>query len=61
MQKVLNAIFDAVRETSYRWGWPKWLQMRSEVMKSGGVEGWSNRKQRPISKLLRATDLEWLI
>lgn len=61
VQKDLNAIFDALKQTSYRWGSPEWLQLRSEVMKSGGIKGWSTRKQRPIFKFLRATGLEWLI
>lgn len=57
----LNAIFDLLKESSYRWGSPEWLQMRKEVMKISGMKGWSTRKQRSIFKFMRATGLDWLI
>lgn len=57
----LNRIFDELKQTSYRWGTPEWLQMRKEVMKLSGVKGWSTRKQRFIFKFMRATGLDWLI
>ncbi len=57
----LNAIFDKLRKSSYRWGSPEWLQMRREVMKIDGMKGWSTRNQRFIFKFMRTTGLDWLI
>ena len=57
----LNEIFDELKQSSYRWGSPEWLQMRKEVMKISGMKGWSTRQQRLIFKFMRATGLDWLI
>lgn len=61
VHEELNGIFDMLKETSYRWGSPEWLQMRREVMKISGMKGWSTRKQRSIFKFMRATGLDWLM
>jgi putative cardiolipin synthase len=61
VHRELNDIFDGLKQSSYRWGSPEWLQMRKEVMKISGIKGWSTRKQRFIFKFLRATGLDWLI
>jgi putative cardiolipin synthase len=61
VQENLNAIFDWLRESSYRWGSPEWLQMRKAVMEKGGIKAWGTKKQRTIFKLLKKTGLIWLI
>ena len=53
--------FDRLKADSYRWGSPKWLQMRKELMKAGEMKGRTTRNQRSIYKFLHATGLEWLI
>ena len=58
---VLDSFFENLKATSYRWGSPEWLKMRREVMKAGGLKGWSTRNQRGIYKFMQATGLDWLI
>ena len=57
----LDGVFELLKESSYRWGSPEWLQMRKEVMGIGGIKGWSTRAQRSLFKFMRATGLDWLI
>jgi putative cardiolipin synthase len=57
----LHQVFDDLKDTSYRWGSPEWLQMRKEVMEIKGMKGWSTRTQRFLFKFMRATGLDWLM
>ncbi len=55
----MNAAFDYLREHSYRWGSPEWLEMRQRLMRGGGFKGWLTRRQRAIYGFLKATGLKW--
>ena len=57
----LDAIFDDLIASSYRWGSPEWLEMRQKVRDKGGIKGQSTKSQRSIFKTLRATGADWLI
>jgi phosphatidylserine/phosphatidylglycerophosphate/cardiolipin synthase-like enzyme len=57
----LNDIFESLKDTSYRWGSPEWLQMRKAVMDKGGMKAWGTRKQRFLYKMLKKTGFIWLI
>ncbi len=57
----LTEIFEYLKDTSYRWGSPEWLQMRKAMMESKGMKAWGTRNQRPIYKLLKKTGFIWLI
>ena len=56
----LNEAFDHLIETSYRWGSPEWLEMRSKTVDIGGMKGFSTKHQRKVYKTLKATGLHWL-
>ncbi len=56
----LNKAFDQLIETSYRWGSPEWLEMRSKTTDIGGMKGFSTKHQRKVYKTLKATGLHWL-
>lgn len=55
----LDAAFDYLKESSYLWGSPEWLEMRHRMMESGGFKAWTVRRQRTIYKFLKATGLKW--
>ncbi len=61
IQEDLNAVFEELKASSYRWGTPEWLQMRKEVMQQDGIKGWSTRHQRFIYNFLISTGLIWYI
>ena len=54
----VNAAFDALKATSYRWGSPEWLEMRQKTMAAKG-KGWSARNQRTIFKGIYGLGLHW--
>jgi putative cardiolipin synthase len=55
-----NDAFDALREISYRWGSPEWLELRRQLMDQSGVKSTALRNQRLLYKTLRATGTHWL-
>jgi phosphatidylserine/phosphatidylglycerophosphate/cardiolipin synthase-like enzyme len=57
----LNDIFESLKDTSYRWGSPEWLEMRKAVIDKGGMKSWGTRKQRFLYKMLKKTGFIWLI
>ena len=61
IQQELDDVFEDLKASSYRWGTPEWLQMRKEVIKQGGMKGWSTKHQRFIYEFLMATGLIWYI
>lgn len=61
VQQDLIDIFEDLKADSYRWGTPEWLEMRRQVMATGGIKGWTTRHQRFIFKFMRATGVDWLI
>lgn len=61
IQQELNGIFEDLKNDSYRWGTPEWLQMRKEVIEQGGLKGWSTKRQRFIYNFLISSGLIWYI
>jgi putative cardiolipin synthase len=55
-----NDAFDALREISYLWGSPEWLELRRQLMDQSGVKSTALRNQRLLYKTLRATGAHWL-
>jgi len=55
----LDSAFEYLKELSYLWGSPEWLEMRRKMMESGGIKAWTVRRQRTIYKFLKATGLKW--
>ena len=60
LAEELNAAFDQLVETAYRWGSPEWLELRSRTSEIEGMKGFSTRHQRKFYKTLKATGLHWL-
>jgi len=56
----LKDIFEYLKEISYRWGSPEWLEMRKAMMETKGMKACGTRKQRTIYKLLKKTGFIWL-
>ena len=57
----LADVFEKLKAKSYRWGTPKWLEMRRKVMESDSSKAGPARKQRGIYKTLRSLGLEYLM
>ena len=57
----LHRDFERLKQSSYRWGSPEWLEMREQYRSRGGLKGYLSGWQRPIYKLMRGLYLEWLI
>ncbi|AQA17344.1 hypothetical protein BST95_02970 [Halioglobus japonicus] len=51
--------FERLKNESYLWGSPEWLEMRRQVIEAGGMKGTAVRNQRRIFRTLRATGLEY--
>ncbi|MGI9315928.1 MAG: phospholipase D-like domain-containing protein [bacterium] len=56
----MNADFDYLKQQSYLWGSPEWLEMRQKLVKKGGSKGKAVKAQRRHYKILRFTGLKWL-
>ena len=56
----LNKEIELLKESSYLWGTPEWLEMRRAVMDAGGMKGLTTRQQRSLYKTLKATGAKWL-
>jgi phosphatidylserine/phosphatidylglycerophosphate/cardiolipin synthase-like enzyme len=56
----LHREFEELKANSYLWGTPEWFEMRRQVMKLGGMKGWSSRKQRTVYRSLKNLGLDWL-
>ena len=57
----LDDVFEQLKDTSYRWGSPEWLQMRKKVMQSDNSKAEAARNQRSIYKTVRVLGLEYLM
>jgi phosphatidylserine/phosphatidylglycerophosphate/cardiolipin synthase-like enzyme len=57
----LNAIFEDLKQDSYLWGSPKWLEMREILRRAGGTKGKNTYKQRKTYKFLEKSGLKWQI
>jgi putative cardiolipin synthase len=61
LKNELLGIFESLKQESYLWGSPEWLEMRDRLRRTGqGKGGWANR-QRKTYKSLRTTGLKWQI
>jgi len=61
LKQDMDAIFDELKTTTYRWGTPEWLQMRKELMDSDSKKASPARKQRGIYKTIKGLGLEYLM
>ena len=61
LKQDMDAIFDELKSTTYRWGTPEWLKMRKELMESDNKKASPARKQRGIYKTIKALGLEYLM
>lgn len=59
LKEDLEVIFEALKENSYLWGTPEWLEMRKSLIGIGGVKGKSTKRQRKIYTDLIRTGLKW--
>jgi cardiolipin synthase C len=59
LRQALIDEFDALKEQSYLWGSPEWLELRAQVRELGGIKGRSARKQHTTFTRLRTTGLHW--
>ena len=50
---------ELLKADAYLWGSPEWLEMRAELGKKGGSQGFTTRNQRTIYKTLQKTGLIW--
>ncbi len=61
LSNQLDIVFEGLKATSYLWGSPEWLEMRSRLMHSDGVKSVYARTQRTVSGTLRSLGLEYLM
>jgi phosphatidylserine/phosphatidylglycerophosphate/cardiolipin synthase-like enzyme len=61
VRNELDEVFQWLKDTSYRWGTPEWLEMRRMVMESDSKKAGPARKQRGTFKTIRALGLEYLM
>jgi putative cardiolipin synthase len=57
----LTAIFEDLKNDSYLWGSPEWLEMRNNLRLVGGKKGKNTYNQRKTYKLLEESGLKWQI
>jgi len=60
LRSALIEDFEQLRDRSYRWGSPEWLQMRHRLMEQSGMKAFTTRQQRGLYRLLKVTGLYWL-
>jgi len=60
LRNALIRDFERLRDRSYRWGSPEWLEMRRMLMEQSGMKSLTTRKQRGLYQLLKRTGLYWL-
>lgn len=56
----LNAEFDRLKQQSYQWGSPEWLEMRKQLMARKGMRANAIRLQRSLYKVSKHLGLIWL-
>jgi hypothetical protein len=57
----LTAIFEDLKNDSYLWGSPEWLEMRNNLRLVGGKKGKNTYNQRKTYKFLEESGLKWQI
>ncbi len=60
LAEQINQNTDYLISLSYRWGSPKWLEMRQRLRKKKGSKAFLINNQRSVYKLLKGTGLIWL-
>jgi len=61
LEAELITIFQDLKQESYLWGSPKWLEMREKLRRAGGKKGKKAYKQRKTYKSLMESGLNWQI
>ncbi|WP_455207193.1 phospholipase D-like domain-containing protein [Kaarinaea lacus] len=61
LKQDMDAIFEKLKSTAYRWGTPEWLEMRRKLMDADTKKSGPARKQRGIFKTIKALGLEYLM
>lgn len=56
----LNSEFDRLKQQSYQWGSPEWLEMRKQLMARKGMRARAVNMQRSLYKLSKRLGLIWL-
>lgn len=51
--------FEQLRNKSYLWGSPEWLEMRRALVESGGMKGWTTKHQSSLYRVLSVSGLKW--
>jgi putative cardiolipin synthase len=61
LKNELLEIFEALKQDSYLWGSPEWLEMRDKLRRSGSSKGGRAHRQRKTYDGLRNSFLKWQI
>jgi putative cardiolipin synthase len=61
LEAELITIFQDLKQDSYLWGSPKWLEMREKLRRAGGKKGKKTYKQRQTYEKLMKSGLNWQI
>ena len=61
LRKDLLENYEWLKNNSYRWGTPEWLQMRKDLMEADTNKSGPVRNQRSIYKIIKAFGLEYLM
>ena len=57
----LQEIFEELKQDSYLWGSPEWLEMRDKLRRTGTSKGGRVHRQRKTYDSLRNSGLKWQI
>ena len=61
LEAELITIFQDLKQDSYLWGSPKWLEIRENLRRAGGTKGKNTYKQRKTYKFLEESGIKWQI
>jgi putative cardiolipin synthase len=61
LKNELLEIFEALKQDSYLWGSPEWLEMRDKLRRTGSSKGGRAHRQRKTYDGLRNSFLKWQI
>ncbi|MCP4331613.1 MAG: phospholipase [Gammaproteobacteria bacterium] len=61
VKSQLLEIFETLKQDSYLWGSPEWLEMRDQLRRSGTTKGGRGHRQRKTYDGLRNSWLKWQI
>jgi phosphatidylserine/phosphatidylglycerophosphate/cardiolipin synthase-like enzyme len=61
LSEDINQSFEKLKQISYRWGSPEWLQLRQKIMDKGGTKGRTTARQRALYKFFRGSGFIWYL